>query len=140
MNYLFGTLLALPAMVVAYRLRPSIQKWFYSVMVVVTASFYVLFAARSDDARAMLLEGGVAVAFIAVAILSLRWGSWLVVFAMAAHAVFDVLHPLAIANPGVPSWWGGFCWTFDVAVAALLALVIWGRGTPTQRFGPRTAQ
>jgi hypothetical protein len=47
---------------------------------------------------------------------------WIVVGALGAYGVFDVLHPHLIANPGVPTWWPGFCLTYDVTAAGYLAL------------------
>jgi len=38
--------------------------------------------------------------------------------------VFDVLHGLVVANPGVPPWWPGFCLTYDVGAAAFLAWLL----------------
>ena len=49
---------------------------------------------------------------------------WLVVVALVAHGVMDVFHDALVHNAGVPSEWLGFCMTFDVTAAVLIAYVL----------------
>jgi hypothetical protein len=50
-----------------------------------------------------------------------------VVLAIAAHEVFDFLHPYLFTNPGVPAFWPSFCGAYDVAAAAFLAWLLASR-------------
>jgi len=49
---------------------------------------------------------------------------WIVVAGLAAHGLFDLLHPQLIDNPGVPSFWPMFCMAYDVVAAACLAFLL----------------
>jgi hypothetical protein len=49
-----------------------------------------------------------------------RSSLWVVVAALAAHGVFDLVHGGVIENPGVPGWWPAFCLTYDVTAATYL--------------------
>ena len=100
------------------------ERAFYSTVVVVVASYYVLFAAMGGSGHALVVETIVMAAFVLVAVLGFKFSSWLVAAALAAHGLFDQLHPFVIDNPGVPEWWPAFCMTFDVGAAGLLALFL----------------
>ena len=97
---------------------------FYPTVVIVTASYYALFAVLAGDPRALVEEVPGFLLFAAVATIGYRITPWVVVTAFVGHGAFDVLHGEMIANPGTPSWWPAFCLSFDVAVAACLALRI----------------
>jgi hypothetical protein len=43
---------------------------------------------------------------------------------MIGHGVFDFIHHFVIDNPGVPSWWPGFCLAFDVLFGVWLAALL----------------
>lgn len=38
------------------------------------------------------------------------------------HGLFDFVHHLLIANPGMPPFWPGFCGSVDVALGAWMAV------------------
>ena len=90
-------------------------------MLVVIASYYVLFAVTGGSMRALVLESIVMSAFAGMAVLGFRFNLWLVVAALAAHGVFDFIHGYVVANPGVPDWWPAFCLAYDVGAAGALA-------------------
>lgn len=104
---------------------------FYPTILIVVASYYVLFAAMGGSADALVTETIVMALFVAVAIAGLRVNAWLVVGALAAHGAFDFVHHALITNPGVPSWWPGFCLAYDLGLAAVLAWIVYGR--PVER-------
>lgn len=93
---------------------------FYPTVMMVIASIYVLFAAVADSPTALVTETLIGAAFIALAFVGFRRSLWLVVVALAAHGLFDVIHPHAVQNPGVPVWWPEFCGAYDVAAAVFL--------------------
>ncbi len=43
--------------------------------------------------------------------------------------IFDFFHNAVIVNPGVPTWWPGWCLSYDVVAAAYLAALILIRRT-----------
>jgi len=86
---------------------------------IVVASYYVLFVATGADSSYLGAEIVAALVFATMAVLGFKRGPWWVVAALAAHGVFDFLHP---AHPGVPTSWPGFCGAYDVTAAVVLGL------------------
>ena len=101
---------------------------FYPTVMIVIASFYALFAVIGGSVHTLMVESIVVVAFFGAAIAGFKTSLWLVVFALAAHGLFDFIHGQLIANPGVPVWWPPFCLSYDVVAAAYLAwLLSWSK-------------
>ena len=88
---------------------------------IVIASYYVLFSVMGGSMQILVVESLVATAFVGLALAGFKSTLWLVVVALAAHGVFDFVHPHIYANPGVPVWWPSFCLAYDVAAATCLA-------------------
>ena len=124
MAALVGLVLAVVVSAYAAAMRLDRDRAFYPVVLIVIASYYVLFAAMSGSGRAIVLESLTAGAFVAAASLGFKRSLWLVAAALAAHGVQDVFHTRLIANPGVPVWWPAFCSTYDLAAAAVLAWLL----------------
>jgi hypothetical protein len=97
---------------------------FYPTVTIVIASFYALFAVMGASTHALVLESLVGAVFLAVAVAGFRSSLWVVVAALAAHGIFDLVHGSVIANPGVPSWWPAFCLTYDLTAAVYLAWLL----------------
>jgi protein-S-isoprenylcysteine O-methyltransferase Ste14 len=55
-----------------------------------------------------------------------------VVAGLALHGIYDFIHPAVITNPGVPTWWPGFCLAYDVIAAAYLAALLLYKSRPMQ--------
>lgn len=104
------------------------ERAFYATILLVVASYYVLFAAMGGSMHSLMVESGVMAAFVGLAIIGFRTTMWLVVGGLLAHGIFDAVHGLLISNPGVPIWWPAFCGAYDVVAAAFLAVLI-VRGT-----------
>jgi hypothetical protein len=128
MAYVIGIVLALVVLGFARWTRFDRDGAFYPTTVVVVASYYVLFAAMGGSGHVLVVEVIAMAAFVLVAVLGFKFNSWLVVAGLAAHGLFDLLHPHVVQNPGVPEWWPAFCMTFDVGLAGLLAAVTVARG------------
>ena len=96
----------------------------YPTVMMVIASLYVLFAVIGGSTQALLIESLVASVFIAAAVWGFRSSLWVVVAALTAHGLLDLVHGRVIANPGVPDWWPQFCLTYDIAAAAYLAWLL----------------
>ena len=133
MAYVVGIALALVVVGFARWTRLDRDGAFYPTLVIVVAAYYVLFAAMAGEAHALVVESLVMLAFVAVAVLGFKLNVWLVVAALAAHGVLDVLHPHLVQNAGVPEWWPAFCMTFDVGAAGLLALLVARGSAPDAR-------
>jgi hypothetical protein len=124
MPYLAGIVLALTISVAATLIGFDRDRAFYPTLLVVIASYYVLFAVIGGSGHALVVETLVTTGFLLVAAIGFRTSLWLVVGALAAHGVFDFFHGRFVANPGVPAWWPAFCLTYDVTAAAFLALLL----------------
>jgi hypothetical protein len=121
MPYVIGIVLALAVAAWATALGLDRDRAFYPTVLVVIASYYVLFAVTGSSRRAIVVESVVMGVFVVAASLGFRQSLWLVVAALAVHGVQDFFHARFIANPGVPAWWPAFCGAYDVAAAGYLA-------------------
>jgi hypothetical protein len=61
---------------------------FYPTVMIVIASYYVLFAAMSDSVHTVLLESVVMTVFANAAVVGFKSSAWVVVAALAGHGVF----------------------------------------------------
>ncbi len=124
---LVGAFLALAVGLLATAVGLDRDRAFYLTVTIVIASYYVLFAVMGASTHALVLESLVAVCFLALAVFGFRSSLWVVVVALAAHGVLDLTLGGVISNPGVPSWWRGFCLTYDVSAAGYLAWMLKSR-------------
>ena len=126
-GYVVGALLAPLVSVFARLTGLDRDRAFYPTVLLVVASYYVLFAVMGGSMRALVLETVVMIAFTVCAVAGLRYSPWLTVAGLAAHGLFDFVHAQIIDNPGVPEWWPAFCGAYDVVAAAVLAWLSRGR-------------
>jgi hypothetical protein len=124
MEYLVGVSLALAVSLGASFVGLDRDRAFYPTVTIVIAALYGLFAVLGASNAALLLESLAGAAFLFVAILGFKRNLWLVVIALAVHGIFDWIHGDLISNPGVPSWYPGFCLTYDVVAAGYLAWLL----------------
>lgn len=102
---------------------------FYPAVLIVVASYYVLFAAMSGSVETVLLESIVMALFVVAAVAGFKGSAWIIVAALAAHGVQDAVHGHIIANAGVPVWWPAWCLAYDVGAAGALGWLLM-RGGP----------
>lgn len=124
MALVVGVVLALAVGFFATAVGLDRDRAFYPAVTFVVASYYALFAVMGATASALVVESVVGAGFVAAAAFGFRSSLWLVVLALAAHGVFDLVHSRVIANPGVPGWWPAFCLTYDATAAAYLAWLL----------------
>lgn len=124
MGLAIGVSLALVVGVLFTALRFDRDRAFYPTVTIVIAAYYILFAAMAAPTGILVLESLAAAGFMIAAVHGFRSSLWIVVAALAAHGIFDLVHGAAIDNPGVPAWWPGFCLGFDVTAAAYLAWLL----------------
>ena len=122
MEYLIGVVASLGVAAFAAVVGFDRERSFYPTVMIVIASYYILFAVMNASRNTLLVEILVACVFTALAALGYRTSAWFVVAALVAHGVFDYFHHLVIDNPGVPRWWPGWCLAYDVVFGACLAV------------------
>jgi len=122
MEYLIGLILSLAVAGFAAAIGFDRERAFYPTVLIVIASYYVLFAAMGASRRTLIIEIVVAGGFLLVGVLGFRRNFWLVVAALIGHGIFDFVHHFFIDNPGVPHWWPGFCLAFDALLGAFLTM------------------
>lgn len=121
---LVGVALALVVALFAKLVGLDKDRAFYPTVLAVVASYYDLFAVMGGSAHALGVELAITVAFLIAVVAGFRRNAWIIVGALAAHGVFDFVHPHLIVNPGVPDWWPPFCMAYDVTAAACLAWLL----------------
>jgi len=129
MEYAAGVILATAVGLFASLIGFDKERSFYPTVLIVIATYYLLFAAMAKSTDAFVAETFPVLLFAAAAAVGFRGTLWIVVAALALHGVFDLLHHTVITNPGVPAWWPGFCLAFDLTAAAYLALLLVVRRT-----------
>jgi hypothetical protein len=122
MEYLIGLILSLAVAGFAAAIGFDRERVFYPTVLIVIASYYVLFAVVGASRRTLIIEIVVAGGFLLVAVLGYRRNFWLVVAALIGHGIFDFVHHFFIDNPGVPHWWLGFCLAFDALLGAFVTV------------------
>ena len=130
---LIGSGLALAVAAFARVFGLDRDRAFYPVVLIVVASYYVLFAvmAGGDDLAA---EFAAFAMFAAAAIAGFRLSLWIAAAGLAAHGVFDFLRVGLIEGRGVPTWWPDFCFAYDVVAGAVLATMLFAE---RRRRAPR---
>jgi hypothetical protein len=91
---------------------------FYPTVMIVIASYYVLFAVMSGSIQTVVIESVVMTLFAAAAVAGFKSSAWIVVAALAGHGVFDAVHGHVIENVGMPAWWPAWCLAYDVVAGA----------------------
>ena len=124
MEYIVGITLALFFCVAAAGLGMDRERVFYPAVAIAVASYYLAFAVADGRGGVMLVEVAIAAVFIVAAVVGFKRGPWIAVVALGGHGVMDAFHHHLVENTGVPPAWPGFCMSFDVTAAAIVALVV----------------
>ena len=124
MPYVVGIVLSVGVALLARSVGFDRDRAFYPTVLIVIASYYVLFAAMSESVQTVLLESIVMTGFSIAAVVGFKSSAWIVVGALAGHGVFDALHGEVLENSRVPTWWPAFCLAYDLGAAASLAWLV----------------
>jgi hypothetical protein len=127
MEYIVGITLALIFCGAATWLGMDRERVFYPAVVMAVASYYLAFAVVDGRSSVMLSEVAIAAVFIAGAVAAYKYKPWIALVALGGHGVMDAFHHLLVHNAGVPRSWPGFCGSFDLTAAALVALIMLAR-------------
>src|SRR3954463_9247281 len=101
MPYVVGIVLALAVAAFARLVGFDRDRAFYATVVMVVASYYVLFAAMSGSVHTVLLESVGTTVFIIAAVVGFRSSDWIVAAALAGHGIFDLVHGHLLENTGM---------------------------------------
>jgi hypothetical protein len=123
MPYVIGLVLSVGVALFARRVGLDRDRAFYPTVLIVIASYYVLFAAMSGSIQTVVLESILLVLFVIAAVAGFKGSVWIIVAALAGHGVQDAVHGHIIANAGVPTWWPAWCLAYDVGAAGALAWI-----------------
>ena len=129
--YIVGVVLSIGVAFFARWVGFDRDRAFYPVVLIVIASYYVLFAAMSGSVETVLQESIVMALFAAAAVAGFKGSAWIVVGALAGHGVQDAVHGHIIANAGVPAWWPAWCFAYDVGAAGALAFLLMRADVPS---------
>lgn len=124
MEYAIGTLFGLATGVLTSLIGMDRDRSLYPAMMIVIALLYCLFAVLGGSIQALTIESVVGVIFIASAVAGFKYTLWFTVVGIVGHGLFDLVHPHLFENPGVPTWWPGFCGTIDIVLGLYLAWLI----------------
>lgn len=124
MGYGIGILLAIFVSLLAWSAKLDRDRAFYPTVLIVIASYYVLFAVMGGTVQALIIESGVMAVFMLVAVVGFKFNLWIVVAALVGHGVFDFFHGHIVTNAGVPQWWPAFCLAYDVCAGGCLAWLL----------------
>ena len=137
MEYLIGVVLAAAVCAFAMLTGFDRDRVFYPTLLIVIATYYLLFAVMGSSTPALTIESTAASAFLILAVAGFKKNLWLVVAGLSGHGVFDLFHHAFIQNPGVPVWWPGFCLSFDVLAGIFLAVLLVKRSGFALTIGSR---
>jgi hypothetical protein len=122
--YVVGIVLSIGVALFARIVRLDRDGAFYPTVMIVIASYYVLFAVMSGSVQTVVIESAVMALFTAAAVAGFKSGAWIVVAALAGHGIFDTVHGHVVENAGMPAWWPAWCFAYDVGAAAGLAWLL----------------
>src|SRR4026209_2776204 len=104
---------------------------FYPTVLIVIASYYVLFAAMIGSIQTVVLESALMTLLVLAGGGGFKGSAWIVVGALAGHGFQDAVHGHIVANAGVPAWWPAWCLAYDVGAAGALAWLLMRGDLPT---------
>jgi hypothetical protein len=122
--YVVGLVLSIAVAVFARSVGFDRDRAFYPAVLIVVASYYVLFAAMIGSVETVLFESVLMALFVIAAVAGFKGSPWIIVGGLAAHGVQDAVHGHFIANAGVPAWWPAWCLAYDVGAAGALAWLL----------------
>ena len=133
METIVGVALALFVCVAASLLGMDRDRVLYPTVLIVVASYYVLFAVIDGGHKVLLSEIAIAAVFTVVAVVGFKRNLWLVAVALAGHGVLDFFHHALVQNTGVPHVWPGFCMAFDLTAGVFFGCVLAFRANSAAR-------
>jgi hypothetical protein len=122
--YVVGLVLSIGVALFARWLGLDRDRAFYPTVLIVIASYYVLFAAMVGSVHTLVLESAVMTLFVVAAVAGFKGSPWIIVAGLAAHGLQDAVHGHIVRNAGVPAWWPAWCLAYDLGAAGALAWIL----------------
>jgi hypothetical protein len=122
--YVVGIVLSVGVALFARVVGFDRDRAFYPTVLIVIASYYVLFAAMIGSLQTVVLESAVMAVFVIAAVAGFKGNAWIIVAGLAGHGFQDAIHGHIVVNAGVPAWWPAWCLAYDVGAAAALAWLL----------------
>jgi hypothetical protein len=122
--YAVGVALSIGVALFARRVEFDRDRAFYPTVLIVIASYYVLFAAMTGSMQTLILESVLMTVFVIAAVAGFKGSPWIIVGALVAHGLQDAVHTHIITNAGVPAWWPAWCLAYDVGAAGALGWLL----------------
>ena len=122
--YVVGIVLSVGVALFARCVGFDRNRAFYPTVLIVIASYYVLFAAMIGSLQTVVLESAVMAVFVIAAVAGFKRNAWIIVVGLAGHGFQDAIHGHIVANAGVPAWWPAWCLAYDVGAAGALAWLL----------------
>ena len=120
MPVIVAVLLGIAVAALARFTRFDEDRSFYCTVLIIIASYYVLFAVVGGSGQALIWEVMIAVVFSTVAILGAIFLPTLAGASIMAHGLFDFVHDVIINSSGVPIWWPTFCGSIELGMGVII--------------------
>ena len=122
--YVVGIVLAVVVALFARWVGFDGDRAFYPTVLIVVASYYVLFAVMVGSLQTVVLELALMAVFVIAAVAGFKGSAWIIVAGLAGHGLHDAVHGHIVANAGVPAWWPAWCLAYDAGAAGALAWLL----------------
>lgn len=112
--FIIGVALAVALIIFGKLTGYEKDRSFFPTLLIIIASYYLLFATLTDSVSTLLIEITITLFFSVLAV----WGSFrfplLVGAGITLHGLFDFTYSHFYINTGVPVWWPAFCAGIDI--------------------------
>jgi hypothetical protein len=112
--FIIGVALAIVLIIFGKLTGYEKDRSFFPTLLIIIASYYLLFATLTDSVSTLLIEIAVTLFFAVIAV----WGSYkipvLVGAGIVLHGLFDFSYGHFYINTGVPVFWPAFCAGIDI--------------------------
>ena len=123
---IIGIIIAIPGTIMPVRkfLGPRGEKMFFSLTLIPIALFFIGFSYYYGNLTALHAEIVGLIIFTVLALLAQSIASWILIYAYVAHALWDLLHEIFVAEIAgiipwteVPAGYAAFCLAYDLIIA-----------------------
>jgi hypothetical protein len=138
---IIGIIIAIPGTIMPVRrfLGPRGEKMFFSLTLIPIALFFIGFSYYYGDLSALHAEIVGLIIFTVLALLAQFLATWILIYAYVAHALWDLLHEVFVADIAgvipwtqVPAGYAAFCLAYDLIIAVYIykRMQLWSDSSP----------
>lgn len=117
---LVGFGLAISSMIYLWLLPHPLYVLHLAIFLSAIAGVYLGFSVIDGRVQTIAIEGTVMAAFIALAMVGLKYSLWILAVAYIAHGVWDCLHHPKLVTTKIAVWYPPFCAAYDWSLAAFI--------------------